>query len=97
MRWTLESAAAANMNMVRVWGGGKYLPDIFYKMADEMGIMIWQEMAFACALYPTSKEFITEIKREISQQVRRLNHHPSIVMWGGNNENEAALHWYDAP
>ena len=96
MKWTLESVLAANMNMIRIWGGGRYLPDIFYKMADEMGIMIWQEFPFACSLYPTNKEFLAEVYEEISQQVRRLNHHPSIMMWSGNSENESALKWYEA-
>ena len=92
--WLLQQAAEANMNMVRVWGGGRYQPDEWYEMASRLGLMVWQEMIFACALYPTDKDFLSLVGREVREQVSRLAHHPSIVIWGGNNENEAALNWY---
>ena len=60
-----------------------------------MGIMIWQEFMFACALYPRDAAFLDLVAREARYQVKRLQSHPSIIVWGGNNENEAALTWYD--
>jgi beta-mannosidase len=92
--YIMQSALASNMNMLRVWGGGIYQPDDFYDLADELGIMIWEEFMLACALYPTHDAFLSEISQEAEYQVMRLNHHPSIVVWGGNNENEVALHWF---
>ena len=79
----LKSAKDANMNMLRVWGGGIYETDLFYEIADEMGILIWQDMMFACALYPNDDNFIQSVSVEIKQNIRRLQHHPSIVLWAG--------------
>lgn len=92
----LKSAKKANMNMLRVWGGGLYESELFYNIADEYGIMIWQDFMFACAMYPTTEEFLKSVREEVIQNVRRLKNHPSIVLWAGNNENEAALYdnWY---
>jgi len=84
LRHLLESAKEANMNMLRVWGGGIYELDEFYELADELGIMIWQDFMFACALYPTDPNFLKSVNVEIVQQVRRLQHHPSIALWAGN-------------
>uniref|UniRef100_A0A673J3J8 Beta-mannosidase n=1 Tax=Sinocyclocheilus rhinocerous TaxID=307959 RepID=A0A673J3J8_9TELE len=94
----LRSAQKANMNALRVWGGGVYEQDIFYSLCDMYGIMIWQDFMFACALYPTEKDFQT-VREEITQQVRRLKSHPSVVIWSGNNENEAAIatDWFNIP
>jgi beta-mannosidase len=83
----LDSAIDANMNMVRVWGGGIFPLESFYTMADHKGIMLWQEMIFACAEYPIDQPFLSKVRSEISYQLRRLSFHPSIVMWSGNNEN----------
>ena len=94
IEWTLSQAVDANMNMVRVWGGGRYQPAAFYQLASELGLMVWQEMIFACALYPRDAAFLSLVSREVDEQVRRLATHPSIVIWGGNNENEGAMHWY---
>lgn len=91
IRDLLISAKLANMNMLRVWGGGIYENDRFYEIADEYGILIWQDMMFACALYPTEPQFLSSVPIEIRQQIRRLQHHPSIALWAGNNENEAAI------
>ena len=92
----LTSAKAAHMNMLRVWGGGLYESDLFYRLADELGILIWQDFMFACSMYPTNPEFLESVTKEVTQQDRRLHHHPSVVIWAGNNENEAALrgNWY---
>lgn len=83
LRYLLESAKEANMNMLRVWGGGIYELDYFYELADELGIMIWQDFMFACALYPTDPNFLKSVDTEVVQNVRRLHHHPSIAIWSG--------------
>ncbi len=79
----LSSAKEANMNMLRVWGGGIYELDYFYELADEFGIMIWQDFMFACALYPADPDFLKSVDSEVVQNVRRLQHHPSIALWAG--------------
>ncbi|KAJ9591465.1 hypothetical protein L9F63_002071 [Diploptera punctata] len=96
IEYLLESARIANMNMLRVWGGGLYESDLFYQLADEKGLLIWQDFMFACSMYPTDDNFLQSVSTEVTQQVRRLQHHPSIAIWAGNNENEAALrdNWY---
>lgn len=86
MRRLFEDALAANMTMLRVWGGGAYLPDRFYELADECGMLIWQDFMFACTLYPSDPEFLASVAIEAEQQVRRLRHHASIALWCGNNE-----------
>ncbi|XP_069486792.1 beta-mannosidase [Ambystoma mexicanum] len=99
LRRLLQSAVDANMNALRVWGGGVYEQDGFYDICDELGIMIWQDFMFACALYPTDSSFLESVKKEVTHQVRRLKSHPSIIIWSGNNENEAALaqNWFFVP
>lgn len=99
LRNLLQSAADANMNALRVWGGGVYEQDLFYDICDEMGIMVWQDFMFACAMYPTESDFIQTVREEVVQQVQRLKSHPSIIIWSGNNENEAALatDWFNIP
>jgi beta-mannosidase len=87
----LESAAAANMNMLRVWGGGYYENDRFYELCDEKGLLVWQDFMFACGLYPATKDFLDSVEEEVRYQVRRLANHPSIALWCGNNENEEVL------
>ncbi|XP_039268970.2 beta-mannosidase-like [Styela clava] len=93
----LQSAKDANMNMLRVWGGGIYETDDFYHIADKMGIMIWQDFMFACAMYPADAGFLASVSEEVNETIWRLKSHPSIVIWAGNNENEAALgtNWYN--
>lgn len=80
----------ANMNMLRIWGGGTYLPEAFFEWADTAGILIWQDLMFACSYYPGNKEFEANIREEIYQQVSRLIHHPSLALICGNNEIDVA-------
>ncbi|MCB9993452.1 MAG: glycoside hydrolase family 2 protein [Hyphomicrobiaceae bacterium] len=94
VRDLLESAVAANMNMIRVWGGGQYEPDYFYEICDELGILVWQDFMFSCMPYPTDRSFIESVTTEITQQVRRLQHHASIALWCGDNEVIGSLTWY---
>lgn len=91
----LQSALDANMNMIRIWGGGRYEPDWFYDLCDEMGLMIWQDFMFACNLYPSTPDFLAEIDAEVRDVVARLNHHACLALWCGDNELIGALGWFD--
>jgi beta-mannosidase len=82
------------MNMLRVWGGGQYESDDFYSLCDRMGILVWHDMMFSCALYPATPSFLSSVEREIRHQVKRLRDHPCIALWCGNNEDVGALTWY---
>ncbi|KAH3757628.1 Mannosidase, beta A, lysosomal [Pelomyxa schiedti] len=92
----LTSASEAHMNMLRNWGGGIYQQDSFYDLADQLGILIWEDIMFACAMYPRDKTFLLNVANEVQYQTRRTMSHPSLLLWSGNNENEAALRWYPA-
>ncbi len=93
-RRVVGDAAAANMNMLRVWGGGVYEDDAFYDLCDRLGIMVWQDFMFSCSVYPASGHMLENIRREAVDNVRRLRNHPSIALWCGNNEClEAWFHW----
>jgi beta-mannosidase len=93
-RQLLESARDSNMNLLRVWGGGIYEADDFYKLCDEMGVLVWQEFMFACSMYPGDQAFLDNVRAEAIDNVKRLRNHPSIVIWCGNNEVETAWqHW----
>ena len=93
-RKLIESAREANMNMLRVWGGGQYEDQCFYDICDELGILIWHDFMFACGTYPADPEFLSKVREEVSYQVSRLQSHPSIALWCGNNENLGALTWF---
>lgn len=80
-------AKNANMNMLRVWGGGIYEDDLFYDFCDKHGILVWQDFMFACALYPGDKAFTENVKQEAIYNVKRLRNHPCLALWCGNNEN----------
>lgn len=90
-RQILSSAKEANMNMVRLWGGGYYESDTFYDLCDELGLMVWQDFMFASSWYPGSEEWKSAINQEAAYQVGRLRNHPSITLWSGNNEVESVL------
>ncbi|PAV60878.1 hypothetical protein WR25_17133 [Diploscapter pachys] len=96
LRFLLDSAAEVGMNALRVWGGGLYETEEFYNYASTKGILIWQDLMFACALYPTNKEFLDSVQTEMQQQIWRLRKHASILVYAGNNENEIAIrdHWW---
>ncbi|KAL0483332.1 beta-mannosidase, partial [Acrasis kona] len=97
LKQVLENVILANHNMIRVWGGGIYQSDFFYDYCDANGIMVWQEFMFACAIYPSDSKFLSSVKQEVISQTKRLMHHASIVIWGGNNENEVSMSghgWY---
>jgi len=93
-RKLLQAAVDANMNMIRVWGGGYYEQDWFYDLCDELGLMIWQDFQFSCNLYPADESFLHEVRQEVSHQVRRLQHHACIAVWCGDNELIGALNWF---
>ncbi len=92
--YLLDALVAANQNTIRVWGGGQYEKEVFYELCDRKGIMVWQDMMFACSTYPANQEFLDTVRIEIREQIRRLSHHPSIALWCGNNENLGALTWF---
>ncbi|MFC4113488.1 glycoside hydrolase family 2 protein [Nonomuraea zeae] len=80
-------ATGAGVNLLRVWGGGLYESEDFYDLADELGLLVWQDFPFACAAYPEEEPFRSEVAAEARQHVARLARHPSLVLWCGNNEN----------
>ncbi|MFX1280172.1 MAG: glycoside hydrolase family 2 protein [Promethearchaeota archaeon] len=84
----LHYAKQANMNMIRVWGGGIYEDEVFYNLCDELGLLVWQDFPFACALYPYNEEFIKSVELEATQNIIRIRKHASLALWCGNNEIE---------
>lgn len=94
----LISAKEANHNMVRVWGGGIYPPNYFYDLCDELGLLVWQDLMFACAAYDvTDKKWLETTKHEIIDNLKRIRNHPSIALICGNNENDMAIEYWDIP
>jgi beta-mannosidase len=90
----LTAARDANMNMLRIWGGGIYEHDAFYELCDRLGILVWQDFMFACAPYPQDDpDFVDEVRAEVRYQVKRLRNHPCMALWCGNNENQMIHHW----
>ncbi|WBB82026.1 glycoside hydrolase family 2 protein [Micromonospora sp. WMMD882] len=88
-------ATDANVNLLRVWGGGRYESDDFYDLADEHGLLVQQDFLFACAAYPEEAPFRSEVEAEAREQVTRLAGHPSLALWTGNNENIWGWHDWD--
>ncbi len=90
----IKGAVDANMNMLRVWGGGIYENNIFYDLCDENGILVWQDFMFANAMYPNTKDFLQNVQAEVNQNIVRLRNHPCIALWCGNNEiDEGWKNW----
>ena len=83
----LTDAVEANVNLIRVWGGGIYESDDFYALADEKGLLVWQDFLLACAAYAEEEHLYREIEAEAREQITRLSAHPSLAIWNGNNEN----------
>lgn len=83
---TFEDVKKSNMNMLRIWGGGVYESDEFYDLADENGILVWQDFMFACTMYPSDSTFLNNVKNEAEYNIKRLRKHPSLALWCGNNE-----------
>ena len=99
-RRLLEDAKLANHNAIRVWGGGYYPDDWFYDACDELGLVVWEDFMFACAVYELTDEFEANIVEEFKDNIRRLRHHPSLGLWCGNNEMEMFVdqgNWVSTP
>lgn len=96
-RRLLEDCKLANYNSIRVWGGGYYPDDWFYDACDELGLVVWQDFMFACAMYELTPEFDANIRAEFADNIRRLRHHASLGLWCGNNEMEIGTieKWYN--
>ena len=90
----VQNAVNANMNTLRIWGGGVYESDYFYQLCDQKGLMIWQDFMFSCAMYPGSDQFLGSAKKEAEDNVQRIGGHASLVLWCGNNESgEGWANW----
>lgn len=83
----LQLAKSGNQTMIRVWGGGIVESDDFYDICDREGILVWQDFLFACGDYPASEDFMQNVKIEAEQEIKRVGHHASLVLWAGNNED----------
>ncbi|OJJ19704.1 hypothetical protein BKI52_19420 [marine bacterium AO1-C] len=86
----IQDVKNANMNMIRVWGGGIYEQDLFYDLCDKNGILVWQDFMFAGSLYPDNADFVANVKQEVKENIVRLRNHPCIALWCGNNEIDVA-------
>lgn len=85
----LMQAKMANHNCVRVWGGGYYPSDDFYDACDELGLMVWEDFMFACAVYNLTEDFEESIRAEFKDNIKRIRNHASLGLWCGNNEMES--------
>lgn len=90
----INLAVDANFNMLRIWGGGLFAGDDFLELCDEKGLLVWHDFLFACSKYPGDDvDFYRNVKKEVSWAVRKFAYHPSLVVWGGNNELELGAWW----
>jgi len=90
----VESAVAANMNMLRLWGGGQFEHDAFYDLCDELGVLVWHDFLFACTIYPVTDYFMDKVRAELAHELKRLRDHASIAVWCGDNECISVAHHY---
>lgn len=91
----LESAVASHQNMIRVWGGGYYESDSFYDLCDELGLLVWQDLIFACNIYPVHEQaFLDSVKLELQDNLKRLRNRTCIALWCGDNEQEMGWEWW---
>ncbi len=88
----IDNAVNANMNMLRVWGGAIYQEELFYKLCDKNGILVWQDFMFSCALQPGDEEHLDNIRKEAEYNVKRLRNYACLALWCGNNENLHGWH-----
>ena len=94
----LDMLVDLNCNMLRCWGGNVYEDHDFFELCDQRGLMVWQDFALACAIYPQTDAFAAEIRDEASAVVQKLRNHPSLVLWAGNNEiDQAYTGWFGGP
>lgn len=89
----LELACELNCNMLRCWGGNVYEDDAFFDACDAQGILVWQDFAMGCTLYPQNRDFAAKVEQEVRSVVRRLRSHPCVALWSGNNEDDVSLNW----
>ena len=82
----IEDSVGAGYNTLRLWGGGQFEHDVFYRLCDEAGLLIWHDLMFACAWYPGNREFLDDVTAELEDNIRRIRVHASLAMWNGNNE-----------
>jgi len=94
-RHEIATAVESNMNMLRVWGGGIYEEEVFYRLCDEYGLLVWQDFMFACSMYPGDEQFLASVAEEAEYNVKRLRNHPCIALWCGNNEIDSAWSHYE--
>lgn len=93
-RRLIDDALAAGFNFIRNWGGGIYESDLFYDLADEAGILVWQDFLFGCTSYPADSAFLENVRAEAVYNLKRLRRHPSLVLWCGNNEVEEGIKYW---
>ena len=93
----LRCCIAQNFNMIRVWGGGYYPDDYFYDICDREGLLVWQDCMFACAVYGTDRTFLENVRRELTDNIKRIRGHACLAMWCGNNEIESAWKGWGLP
>ncbi len=96
----LKQCVTANFNSIRVWGGGYYPDDFFFDICDELGLLVWQDFMFACAVYELTPEFEQNIRIEVTENIKRIRHHACLALWCGNNEMELFVNentWVSRP